>query len=45
MSPREALTQITLIVAAVQQLDITPTAGINGINQVLENFDKEENPA
>ena len=41
MTASKAITQITLIVCAVQQLHITPSAAINGINDVLENIDEE----
>lgn len=42
MTRSEAITQITLIVCAVQGLNITPSAGINGISEVLDNINEEE---
>ena len=42
MTRSEAITDITLIIAAVRTLHITPIAGINAIDTILENIIEEE---
>lgn len=37
----EALRKITLLVAAVQTLDITPSSAINGIDAVLDDLARQ----
>jgi hypothetical protein len=41
MTRDKAITNIIMIVMSVQNLDITPVAGINGISLVLDQIDEE----